>query len=416
MSHHPRQSSTTAERRLQRLVEANRLVVAELSLDVLLPRIVEAARQIVEAEYAGLGVIGVDGTLEQFTSPDLDGSAAAAAGEPAKGRGLLTALHGTAETVRLRSLAADPRFSSVAFAQPAITTFLAVPIRSSGSTCGNLYLANRLGEAEFNAEDEYLLTAFAATAGVAMENARLYTEAGRRQEWLEASAEVGHQLLAAGTDAGVLEQIAESVTRLAEADTVQIVLPVPHLQDTLEFAVSKGPGAEHARGLRYGAAGSIAWEAMHHPGSLVLEDLQDRLHSYPDARSQLPITNLMAFPLRGAGQPRGCVVVCRSNGKPFTRAEVGMAESFTNQAALALGLADARADRSRLGQLEDRSRIARHLQHQVLQKLFDASLAIQGASTMTSNPALRSRLTSTITTLDDTIGNIRSSIFGLQPP
>jgi signal transduction histidine kinase len=211
----------------------------------------------------------------------------------------------------------------------------------------------------------------------------------------------------------VLEQIAESVARLAEADTVQVVLPVPDQEDTLEFAVSRGPGAELTRGLRYPAAGSIAEQAMHSPDGLVLTEVQDRVRNYGDARSRLHITDLMAFPLPRKGGPRGCVVVCRSNSQPFTPAEATMARAFTSQAALALELADARADRSRLDLLEDRERISRELQHDVLQQLFDTSLTMQSALAMTGNGVARAQLGRAVATLDDSIRNIRSSIFGL---
>jgi len=152
---------------------------------------------------------------------------------------------------------------------------------------------------------------------------------------------------------------------------------------------------------------------MHEPAGLVLDDVQTRLQTYDDARSSLPITNLMAFPLQGKGQPRGSVVVCRADHRPFTPIDVTMARAFTNQAALALELADSRADRSRLDLLEDRDRISRELQDNVLQRLFGAGLTIQGAAAMTPNTALREHLARAVSILDDTIRGIRSSIFGL---
>ena len=64
--------------------------------------------------------------------------------------------------------------------------FLGVPVRVRDEVFGNLYLAS-LTEADFSVEDEELVSALAATAGVAIENARLYEEAHRRQAWLQAS-------------------------------------------------------------------------------------------------------------------------------------------------------------------------------------------------------------------------------------
>jgi GAF domain-containing protein len=76
-----------------------------------------------------------------------------------------------------------------------MTTFLGVPIRSRDAVFGNLYLTDRVDGEPFTAEDEELVLALAATAGVAIENARLYEESRRRQEWLRASGEISRQLL-----------------------------------------------------------------------------------------------------------------------------------------------------------------------------------------------------------------------------
>ena len=78
--------------RLRRLLRANRAVIAELSLETVLRRIVEAARELARAEYAALGVIGSDGSLEQFIHVGMDGETVTAIGELPKGRGLLGAL------------------------------------------------------------------------------------------------------------------------------------------------------------------------------------------------------------------------------------------------------------------------------------------------------------------------------------
>ena len=353
-------------------------VSTDLSLDDLLTQVVESARQIAEAEHATLAVVGPDGAVDRV--------------------------------VRAGSTSAR---AAVRLPAPGDRSWLVVPLRSDHSVQGTLEVGNPSSGTPIGAREEQVLALFAATAATVIANGRRYAESRRRQDWLQASAEVSHQLLGSTSDRSVLEQIAESVARLAEADTVQVVLPVPDQEDTLEFAVTRGPGAEQARGLRYPAAGSIAEQAMHSPDGLVLTGVQDRVRSYGDVRARLHITDLMAFPLPRSGGPRGCVVVCRSNSQPFTPAEVTMARAFTSQAALALELADARADRSRLDLLEDRERISRELQHDVLQQLFDTSLTMQSALAMTANGVARAQLGRAVATLDDSIRNIRSSIFGL---
>jgi signal transduction histidine kinase len=296
-------------------------------------------------------------------------------------------------------------------------SLLGVPIQSATSVYGHLYLAQRIGRPDFGAEDESLLTALAATAAVAIHNARLYGQSNRRQQWLRASADISRRLL--GSDAeglALLNDIADWIRRLASAETVNLSLPVPGEEDRLEIAVISGPGPSGLRGLRYQARGSIAWEAMHAERGFVVEDAGKRLSGYDDLRSALTSTDLMALPLKGEGPARGAFVVGRVGHQPFSADDLEMAEGFTRQATLALELADARAARHRLGLLEDRGRIARDLHDHVVQKLFAAGLTIQGTATMTKSAEVRERLVGTIGLLDDSIRSIRTSIFALQDP
>ena len=103
--------------------------------------------------------------------------------------------------------------------------FLGVPVRSRGEVFGNLYLAERVDGADFSSDDEDLVVALAASAGVAIENARLYEESRRRQEWLRASAEISRDLLRPGLGDEVLVRIADAVLRLADADVVTLDFP-----------------------------------------------------------------------------------------------------------------------------------------------------------------------------------------------
>ena len=77
-----------------------------------------------------------------------------------------------------------------------MSSFLGVPIRVRDEVYGNLYLTEA-ASGEFTADDEEVVVALAATAGVAIDNARLFAESLRRQRALEASTVVTRQLLSA---------------------------------------------------------------------------------------------------------------------------------------------------------------------------------------------------------------------------
>ena len=185
-----------AQERLRRLLAANRAIVAELSLPAVLRRIVEAARDLVKARYCALGVIGDDGLLEQFIHVGMDDATVREIGELPKGRGVLGALIEDPHPIRLSRISDDPRSSGFPPNHPHMESFLGVPIRSRNEVFGNLYLSDHVSGA-FSAEDEELVLALAATAGGAVENARLYEESRRRQQWLQASAEITAALLSA---------------------------------------------------------------------------------------------------------------------------------------------------------------------------------------------------------------------------
>ena len=119
----------TAQERLRRLLTANRSIVQELSLRVL-HRAVDTARDVADARYAALGVIGADGLLEQFLHVGLDEEKVRAIGELPKGRGVLGALIDDPKPIRLTRIADDPRSSGFPDGHPPMTTFLGVPIRS----------------------------------------------------------------------------------------------------------------------------------------------------------------------------------------------------------------------------------------------------------------------------------------------
>jgi signal transduction histidine kinase len=413
----PDQDRTSA--RLESLIAANRAIVAELSLDTLLHLIAETAREVLGAEYAALGLVRPDGEIEQVIYSGVDESTLAALHEMAQGGGPLSHLltRSASGPARLRPLTDDAPLTLIPSTQPLVKSLLAVAVRTSNSFYGNLYLGNRVGAAAFTAEDQDLVVALAATAGIAIENARLYEESHRRQEWLHASAEVSQRLLSGGDTATVaLQSIADFVQQLAPADLVSVVLPLAGQADMLEVAVAAGQGATELRGMKYQIHDSVAWQAMQSGHGLVMSDADRREGVYLHVRAVVPARQVMALPLQGEAVAHGAIVVVRTNAVAFTASDLEMAEDFANQATLALELAQARQDRHRLAVLEDRARIARDLHDHVVQKLFAVGLTLQGTGKLLPDPVLRERLAGTVRDLDDTIRSIRTAIFQLQEP
>jgi two-component system, NarL family, sensor histidine kinase DevS len=406
----------TAQQRLRRLLIANRSIVQELSLPAVLRRIVDTAKDVSGAKYAALGVIGADGLLEQFLHVGVDDETVRAIGELPKGRGVLGALIEDPNPIRLTRISDDPRSSGFPEGHPPMATFLGVPIRSRDVVFGNLYLTDRVDGGPFTAEDEELVLALAATAGIAIENARLYEESRRRQEWLRASGEISRQLLDPEAEQSeTLHHIAASVKRLASADVVTLVRLARDDPNYLEVVVATGAAEEELVGLRYPKINSIAWQAMRHGRGVRLDSIDGQSGVFLHLRPFVPVSQAMALPLLGETGPRGAIVAGRIMPQaPFTDSDLDMAETFAGQAAIALELSDARADQQRLGVLEDRDRIARDLHDHVIQRLFAAGLSLQSIAAGVDDETVGQRLRRTVDELDETIQQIRTTISALR--
>ena len=423
-------STGSAEDRLRGLLAANRSVVSELALPAVLRRIVEAARAVAGARYAALGVIGIDGRLEQFIHSGMDAEVVELIGHLPTGRGVLGALIEEPEPIRLHAISDDPRSVGFPAGHPPMHGFLGVPVRSRGEVFGNLYLAERVDGSDFSSDDEDLVVALAASAGVAIENARLYEESRRRQEWLRASAEISRDLLRPGLGEQVLVRIADAVLRLADADVVTLDFPdretdaaLADADEPLAYAVrlvvgvARGVGADGLVGTAYRSGPSLAGTAMRERRAVLAEasgPADPTLLSVDGAGSGGPA---MACPLVGEAGVRGAVVVARRTGShPFTRADVEMAEQLATHAALALELADGRADEERIAVLEDRHRIARDLHDHVIQRIFATALSLEAVTERAADTTVRGALGRAVEDLDETIRRIRASIFELQEP
>lgn len=392
--------------RLRSLLQASRIVSSELELPVVLRTIVAAAVELVGARYGAIGVVAPDGSLAEFIHVGIPEELADEIGHLPQGHGLLGALIDEQVTIRLDHLRDDPRSSGFPAHHPPMESFLGVPVRVRGEVYGNLYLTERI-DGPFTTEDEELLASLAASAGAAIDHARLFDESQRRQRWSAASAEVTAALLSeqAEDSLGIL---ADRVALLAGADLVCVALPSTGSE--MSIVAARGALAEAYAGGSFDAEGTLAGQA-HASGQPVMSDAESLSSIDPG----LVLGPSMAIPFTSAGAPPGVLTVSRAQGRAaFTRADLEMAADFAGQASVALTLAAGRADRARLDLLEDRGRIARDLHDHVIQRLFGAGLSLQAAASSTTDAATRARIAQQVDVLDAAIAEIRTAIFTLN--
>jgi len=405
--------AVATQRRLELLTEANGAILAEHSLEDVLHRIVSAARELASARYAALGVLAPDGSLEQFVHEGLDGAAVCPPGQLPRGDGLLGVLVSDPRPLRLARISDDPRSVGLPPTHPPMESFLGVPVEVRGAVYGNLYLTEREGGGAFTADDVTAVVALAATAGVAIENARLFAASRRREQGAAAAAQVSSSLLdpASGTDPVAL--VADTVLRLTGADVVSLV--VPTARATFRVRLARGERAGELEGLEYDAATTIAEEALASRRGVRVDLLPEQPRFTIHVQRLFEVGAALALPLHGALRSHGVLVVARRLGRPpFDQTELELSESFAAQAAIALELAAARADQQRLAVLEDRERIARDLHDHVIQRLFAAGLSLEGIAA-TADGTTADRLGPVVDDLDAAIREIRTLVFRLQP-
>lgn len=397
--------SVATQGRLHALLRANQAITAQLDLDSVLRTIVDAARELTGAQYAALGVLGEHGGLEQFIHAGMDDFSVRRIGHLPRGGGLLGALISDPNPIRVPHIAEDPRSVGFPAGHPEMRDFLGVPIRIRGVVYGNLYLTNH-PTGRFTDEDEQLVRSLAATAGFAVENARLYHEARRRQEWAAASADLTAQLLTDG-DGDAPAIVAERMRTLAEAETAFVVFPD---DDPASFRIH-AVGADLDHGARRAMVGPLAERVLAAGRPLRLSERELR-EQHPGAGEAGPV---LAVPLTGIDRSHGAVVLTREAGRAsFDESALDVATDFALRASVALQLRGARADAERVMLFEERGRIARDLHDRVIQQLFATGMQLQGVLGTMPDGRNAERVDAAITSLDASITQIRRIIFTLE--
>jgi signal transduction histidine kinase len=409
----------TDHERLQLLLDAVVAIGADLDLDSVLRRIVEVASRLADARYVALGVLGAGPgrRLRAFVTHGLTPEQHTAIGDLPRGHGLLGLIIDRPEPLRLHDLNADPNAYGFPPGHPPMRSFLGVPVRIRDKVFGNLYLTEKLGDGDFTEQDEAIVVALAAAAGVAIENARLYEEAARRERWLAATAEITGLLLASSSRDDALRTVAERAREIARADLGCVVLR--RADDELELRIVSGLAPAAVLEKPFHLDRSLAGLVISTGAALVVPDVSTDHRPAEDlvGRAGWPVLGpVIVVPLRTSGGIQGALTLAwsRAGTSHFHEVDVRLPQGFAEQAALALEVDQARVDQERLAVFEDRDRIGRDLHDLAIQRLFATGMTLQSVFKITEKQAVRDRVNRAVSELDDTIKVIRSTIFALS--
>lgn len=392
------------------LLDAVIAMSSELDLSAMLERITRSACELTGASYGALGVLDVDGDLQDLVTyghqqePTLQ--------VVGKSRGRRARIDDDAEpasTTRPRGTTAPDPLSLVAprtsddggshalrTGDPGKRKFIEVPLRIKDHDFGHLLLAEKAGGADFTSHDEQLVVALARAAGAQIDKVRELELSEQRRRWLEASAELSRALTPPLEHTVALERMCETALPLMRA-----------------IGVGAGTRIEH--GLVSGVAAVPGQEER-------VRAVTEKVPLLIDRRIVEPLDleadglYIVVAPVRSSLAGRGALLAIYDKASAaHDEHERELFFGFAGQAALALDRLRAVEDRADLAVITDRDRIARDLHDVVIQRLFAIGLQLE---TLGRNPQrvedLPKRLSEQVDALDQTIKDVRGSIFDLS--
>ncbi|HVD39367.1 MAG TPA: GAF domain-containing protein, partial [Solirubrobacterales bacterium] len=299
------------EDRFRRLIDVGSSLLSELDLEAVLSSVVEAARELTGARYAALGVLDPERReLERFINVGIDEETRRDIGNLPRGRGVLGELIREPAPLRLRDVNAHPHAYGFPPGHPPMNSFLGVPISVRGETYGNLYMTEKQGAEEFDQDDEEAAVTLASWAGIAIENARLYTSLSEREAEIEqalrraeTSLDIARTVGGETDVARVLDLIVKRARALVEARALLVLL---RREDHLYVAASAGEITRDLRDLEVPLDDAVFDAAMEHRVAQRLERTSPP--SKARLRERLGAEAALVVPLLFRGRAVGALV------------------------------------------------------------------------------------------------------------
>jgi signal transduction histidine kinase len=418
----------TLDPRVRLVLDLARGLLADLDLDVVLGRVLEAARELSGARYAALGVTNEARTeLDRFITVGVDEDTRQRIGELPRGRGVLGELIMHPVALRLADVDAHPHSYGFPPGHPPMRTFLGVPILVGSVPFGNLYLTEKEGGGQFTEQDEETIGLLAGFAGVAIDHARRYSgleaqhaELRRTVDALDATMQIA-RALGGETD---LDSILGLVAKRGRALVSARALVIEHEQDG-EMVIAAGAGElpDGLIGERVDLKDSLASAALRTSRTLRLEEDANRARFERHGLGRLGVEASagLIVPLIFRGRGHGVLVaVDRLEGGPaFSAEDQRLLEAFAVSAATAVATAvtvEAERRRQRLAAAEqERTRWARELHDETLQNLAALRVGLAAQLRRPSPDGLLDAVTEAVAQLEVEIAALRALVTDLRP-
>jgi two-component system sensor histidine kinase DevS len=412
------------EERLVALHRASIELVSDLSLDNVLERIIQIAREQAGARYAALGVVDEEGELTQFVHVGMSQDEVAEVGEPPVGRGLLGALKDERRTIRIHDIDKDPRSFGFPPGHPVMNSFLGVPIMLGDELLGRIYLTDKLDHFEFTEDDQRVIETLAAYAAVAVNNARMYQEMTerdlaltQRSEDLAFINEMATALASSLEIDEILRQTLERVMSHLDVKAGEIFLNEEGRQ-SLRLALRRGNTVSSfwtRERFRFGEGyiGIVAQTGK----PLVRLDLRKNLRYLCPEVIDAGFCCMACVPLTAPGSVVGVLSVASDRKQRLDVREIKLLTAIGSWAGITIENARLHRQARRLAVLEERERIGMDLHDGIIQSIYGVGLLLDYASlAVEADPKLtKEKIEEAGKGLNQAISDIRSYIMDLRP-
>lgn len=414
------------------LLEAGLMLASELSLPMVLQRIVDLAARITDARYAALGVIGKGGTLVEFVTTGMSDEERQTIGALPTGRGVLGLLIRDPRPIRLSNIADHPHSVGFPPHHPQMRSFLGAPVRAMGRVFGNIYCADKRDAEEFSQDDEEALVVLATQAGVAVANASLFEGREREQQGI---AELGRMALIGTGAEQLMKQAVRLVASALKADRVRVLELMPNGKDLLMRA-GVGWRDDLVGTATVSLENTQVGYLFQSNEPLIIEDFRtDDRFRVSQLLQEHPVRSGIRAVIRGESTPFGELAAYTKRHRHFTEQDTVFMRAVANvlaEAFIRLKAEQSREEtlrrlrevdeaRQRLLQRlndvveEERKRIANDIHDDSLQVLAGLTMRLQLMAQKIDDPELRKSLREVNSTLSGAGKRLRKLIFDLRP-
>jgi two-component system sensor histidine kinase DevS len=412
------------EARLVALHRASLELVSDLSVDVVLERIAQLAREQAGARYAALGVLDETEKLVKFIPIGMTSDEMQQMEHLPIGLGLIGAIAQERRTIRIPDISRDSRSVGFPAHHPHMTSFLGVPILSGNQLLGQIYLTDKEDYTEFTRDDERVIEMLAAYAAVAINNARVYQELRERDDSLSLRNkdlkllnDIGEMLADTSEIDKILEKTLDSVMSYLGVEAGEIFLTE---EDglSLHMAMHRGEAAEafwtkDQFRLGEGFVGMVAESAKPIATNSLQQDVRFLRRDVVNAGFQC----LACIPLLAHTNVIGVMGVATRKMQQLEPREINLLCSIGTWAGTSIENVRLNQQARRLAVLEERERIGMDLHDGIIQSIYAIGLSLDYARLeVETNPRQAlGKLDQAIEGLNGIIRDIRTYIMDLRP-